>query len=194
MSEVSCSQKAVIFSLLGRIFIAELDRKSLADLQEQQISSVFEKLQTGCKSYLINTQWDDKQIELLASEYCHLFILPKKSGLSLRASHWMTNDESSHLAQLETIISNLDTNLDTSVINYDASNLPGDHLGVLLYFLSAVYSSDNKEIQKLGASLTKLSLLPWIARFNDKLLQSSTNPLYRASGELLLQMLDYEEH
>ncbi len=191
MSETTLySQKAIIFALLGRIFITELDRESLEALQEQQILSVFEKLQTGCKNYLMNTQWDDKQIELLASEYCHLFILPKKSGLSLRASHWMTNDDSSHLAQLETIISNLDT----SVINSGVTNLPGDHLGVLLYFLSAVYSSDNKEINKLGASLTKLSLLPWIARFNEKLSESSTNPLYLASGELLLQMLDYEEH
>ena len=190
MSETSCSQKTVIFALLGRIFISELDRESLEALQEQQILSVFEKLQTGCENYLMNTQWDDKQIELLASEYCHLFILPKKSGLSLRASHWLTNDESSHLAQLETIISDLDT----SVINSDAANLPGDHLGVLLYFLSAVYSSDDKEIQKLGASLTKLSLLPWITRFNEKLSESSTNPLYLASGKLLLQILDYEEH
>ncbi len=192
MSETSGAQKAVIFALLGRIFIAELDRKSLQALQDQQISSVFEKLQTGCKNYLMNTQWDDQQIELLASEYCHLFILPKKSGLSLRASHWMTKDESSHLAQLETIISELD--LDTSIVNSDTTNLPGDHLGVLLYFLSAVYSSDDKEIQQLGASLTKLSLLPWIARFNEKLSQSSSNPLYLASGKLLLQVLDYEEH
>lgn len=192
MSETSGSQKAVIFALLGRIFIAELDRESLQALQDQQLLSVFEKLQMGCKNYLLNTQWNNKQIELLASEYCHLFILPKKPGLSLKASHWMTKDESSHLAQLETIISDLD--LDTSIVNSDATNLPRDHLGVLLYFLSAVYSSDDKEIQQLGASLTKLSLLPWIARFNEKLSQSSSNPLYLASGKLLLQVLDYEEH
>ncbi len=191
MSELDYSQKAVIFALLGRIFIAELDRESLQALQEQQISSVLEKLQTGCKSYLMNTQWNEQQIELLASEYCHLFILPKKSGLSLKASHWLTNDEASHLAQLETIISNLDTSL---INNYDAGNLPGDHLGVLLYFLSAVYSSDDKEIQKQGDPLATISLLPWIVRFNEKLSQSSSNPLYLASGKLLLQILDYKEH
>lgn len=192
MSETLSSEKAVIFALLGRIFIAELDRLSLEALQEQQLSSVFEKLQTGYTDYLMNTQWDDKQIELLASDYCHLFILPQKSGLSLRASHWMTKKESSHLAQLETIISGLD--LDASVINPDLAKLPGDHLGVLLYFLSAIYSSDDKEIQKLGEPLTKLSLLPWIARFNEKLSESCSNPLYLAGGKLLLQMLDYEEH
>lgn len=191
MSMTSHSQKAAIFALLGRIFIAELDRQSLEALQEQQLSLVFEKLQKGFKNYLDNTQWDEEQIEQLASDYCHLFILPQKSGLSLRASHWMTSEESSHLAQLETIINGID--LDASVIQSDFTNLPGDHLGVLLYFMSAVYGSDDKEIQKLGASLTKLSLLPWIFRFNEKLLMSTTNPLYLSSGKLLLELLDFEE-
>ena len=188
---ISNSQKSVIFALLGRIFIAELDRQSLDALQEQQISSVFEKLQTGFTHYLESTQWDDEQIEQLSSAYCHLFILPQKSGLSLRASHWMTSEESSHLAQLETLISNLE--LDVSVTNFDFKNVPSDHLGMLLYFMSAIYSSEDKEIQTLGASLTKLTLHPWIFRFNQKLLESTTNPLYLASGKLLLELLDIEE-
>ena len=185
------SQKAAIFALLGRIFISELDRQSLEALQEQQISTVFEKLQKGSKDYLDNTQWDDETIDQLASEYCHLFILPKKPGLSLKASHWMTNDESSHLAKLETIISRLD--LDASAVKLGFTNLPDDHLGVLLYFMSSIYGSDDEELQKLGASLAKLSLFPWILKFNDKLLISTTNPLYLASGKLLLELLSFEE-
>lgn len=180
-----------MYALLGRIFISELDRQSLEALQEQQISSIFEKLQSGTQKYLQNTIWDKEQIEQLASDYCHLFILPKKSGLSLRASHWMTSEESANLMQLEAIIRGLD--LDSSVVDASFAKLPGDHLGVLLYFVSSVYQSDDKEIQKLGTSLIQLSLLPWILRFNDKLLSSTTNPLYLASGKLLLEVLDFEE-
>ena len=179
-----------MYALLGRIFISELDRQSLEALQEQQISSIFDKLHSGCQTYLQNTKWDEEQIEQLASDYCHLFILPQKSGLSLRASHWMTNEESANLTQLESIIRGLD--LDGSVVNTSVAKLPGDHLGILLYFVSSIYHSDNKEIQKLGTSLIQLSLLPWILRFNDKLLASTTNPLYLASGMLLLELLDYE--
>lgn len=190
MSTITYSQKAAIYALLGRIFISELDRQSLAALQEQQIASIFEKLQSGSQKYLQDTKWDKDQIEQLASDYCHLFILPQKSSLSLRASHWMTNDESANLTQLESIIKGLD--LDSSVLDPSFAKLPGDHLGVLLYFVSSVYHSDDEEIQKLGTSLIQLSLLPWILRFNDKLLASTSNPLYLASGKLLLELLDFE--
>ena len=67
-----------------------------------------------------------------------------------------------------------------------------DHLGVLLYFVSLVYRSDDKEIQKMGTLLIQLSLLPWVLRFNEKLLASTTNPLYLASGKLMLELLDFE--
>jgi len=191
MNITAYSQKAAVFALLGRVFIAELDRQSLEALQEPSIISILEKLEGGVNSYLENTQWDHQQIESLASEYCHLFILPKKPALSLRASHWMTSAESNHLAQLEIIIDGLD--VDASVINPYFTHLPNDHLGVLLYFISAVFSSENEEIQKQGASLVELSLLPWIFRFNQNLLKSTANPLYLASGRLLLELLALEE-
>ena len=185
------AQKAAIYALLGRIFISELDKQSLEALQEQQILSIFEKLQSGTQHYIQNTRWDKEQIEQLASDYCHLFILPQKSGLSLRASHWMTNDESAKLTELEAIISGLD--LDVSAINTGFDKLPGDHLGVLLYFVSSIYRSDDHKIQQLGTSLIQISLLPWILRFHNKLLLSTNNPLYLASGKLLLELLDFEE-
>lgn len=191
MTTTEYSQKAAIYALLGRIFISELDRQSLEALQEQEISSIFEKLQEGSQSYLQNTLWNKDEIEQLASDYCHLFILPQKSSLSLRASHWLTKDESANLAQLETIIGSLD--FDKSLVNADIAALPGDHLGVLLYFVSSVYRSDNSEIQKLGTQLIQLSLLPWILRFNEKLLVSTTNPLYLAGGKLILELIDFEE-
>lgn len=191
MNTTTYSQKAAVYALLGRIFISELDQKNLEALQEQQITSIFEKIQNGSQGYLQNTKWDRENIEQLASEYCHLFILPQKSGLSLRASHWMTKDESAKLNELEAIISGLD--LDDLVLDAGFDKLPGDHLGVLLYFVSSVYRSDDHKIQQLGTSLIQISLLPWILRFNNKLLISTDNPLYLASGKLLLELLDYEE-
>ncbi len=190
ISTTAYSHKAVIYALLGRIFISELDRQSLEDLQEQQVSSIFEKIHGGFQKYLQETLWGKEQIELLASDYCHLFILPQKSGLSLRASHWMTGEESANLTHLETIIKGLD--IEGSVVNESVAKLPGDHLGVLLYFVSSVYHSDNEEIQKLAIPLIQISLLPWIMKFNDKLLASTTNPLYLASGKLLIELLDFD--
>lgn len=191
MEKTAYPQKAAIYALLGRIFISELDRKSLKALQEEQISSIFEKLQQGSKHYLQNTQWDNAQIEQLASDYCHLFILPQKEGLSLQASHWMTGEDSAKLDQLQVIINGLDLN--NSAITAGFDKLPRDHLGVLLYFVSAIYHSGDHKIQALGTSLIQLSLLPWILRFHNKLLVSTNNPLYLASGKLLLELLSFED-
>lgn len=192
MSSGSNPQKAAIYALLGRIFISELDRQSLQALKQQGISSVFEKLQKGFQDYLDNTKWDEQQIEQLASDYCHLFILPQKTGLSLRASHWLTREESNSLAQLESIISALD--IDESARHAGYSNIPKDHLGVLLYFISSIYASEDVEIQKSGWSIVQLALLPWIFRFNDKLIHTTQNPIYLASGKLLLELLDFENN
>lgn len=188
--QTSCPQKAAIYALLGRIFISELDRQSLEDLKQPAISSVFEKLQAGFQVYLENTRWDDRQIEQLSSDYCHLFILPQKSGLSLRASHWMAGEESNEMAQLESIISGLD--FGDAARHAGFSHTPNDHLGVLLYFISSIYASEDAEIQKFGENIVQLALLPWIFRFNDKLLTATENPIYRASGKLLLELLYFE--
>lgn len=185
------SQKAAIYALLGRIFISELDHPSLEALQAPAVVSIFEKLHSGVQAYLQETEWDQAQIELLASDYCHLFILPQKSMLSLQARHWLTGDEAAKLTQLESIISSAD--FDALAINTAFDKLPKDHLGVLLYFVSSVYASDDPNIQKLGTSLIQIALLPWIIRFNEQLVLGSDNPLYLASGKLLLEVLDFEE-
>jgi len=190
MSANTYPEKAAIYALLGRIFVSELDRQSLEALKDQSISSVFEKIQGGFQDYLENTRWDEVQVEQLASEYCHLFILPQKSSLSLRASHWMKGEEANNIKQLETIISGLD--LDDSLLSAGFANMPDDHLGVLLYFMSSIYASEDAEIQKLGASIAQLTLLPWIFKFNEKLSATTTNPVYLASGKLLLELLDFD--
>lgn len=192
MSNITNSnpQIASIYALLGRIFISELDRQSLEALKQQEVSSILEKLHSGVQDYLSDTQWDNEQVEQLASDYCHLFILPKKPGLSLRASHWMTSEEANNLNQLEVIISGLD--IETSASNAGFSNVPHDHVGVLLYFISSVYASEDVQIQKLAGSIVQLALFPWIFRFIEQLLLGSKNPIYLSSGKLLQELLEFE--
>lgn len=186
----SHSQIAAIYALLGRIFISEMDRQSLDALRDREVSSVFEKLQSGFQDYLNNSDWDDERLEQLASDYCHLFILPGKSALPLRASHWMAGEEANTIEQLELLISGF--KFDGLATDPAYANLPHDHLGVLLYFLSSVYASEDSEIQRLGPSIAGLALQPWIFRFGERLIAGSSNPLYVASGRLLLELQGLE--
>ena len=190
MNSEAYAEKAAIYALLGRIFVSELDAPTLESLKEKGISSVFEKLHSGFQSHLENTNWDEAQLEQLASDYCHLFILPKKSSLSLSARHWLKAVGVSNLDALEGIINELEFN--DGARRAGLENLPNDHLGILLYFISAIYASDDEEIQKLGPPLVQRTLLPWIARFNDKLSSATSNIIYLASGKLLLELLEFE--
>ena len=189
MSEaIPFQQQATIYALLSRIFISELDLQSLAVLQEPDVLTVFEKLHDGFREYIENTSWNDKQLEELASDYCHLFILPQKSSLSLQASHWVSNEESSDIAQMEVLINRLDL----SALSQPFNNVPNDHLGVLLAFMSAVYASDSPDLQKLGPQLADQVFGSWIKRFDDRLSTATSNPIYLASSRLLLELLEYK--
>ncbi len=182
-------QQAAIYGLLGRVFIAELDHQCLVVLQEPDILTVFEKLHAGFRDYVENTPWDEERLERLASDYCHLFVLPQKSSLSLQASHWVAGEESSDIAQIEALIDSLE--VDLSALSTHVNNIPNDHLGILLYFMGAIYTSDDPDVQRLGPQLAKLAFYPWIFRFADKLSTATNNPIYLASSKLLLELLEY---
>lgn len=183
------AQIAAIYALLGRIFVHEMDRQGLRDLRRAEVASVFEKLNPGFTDYL-DTLTGNEQLELLAADYCDLFILPTKSGGSLRASHWMTEKEAANLPRLEALIASRER--DSSAIQAGFNDLPNDHLGVLLYFVGSVYASDQEDVRKLGAAIARLAFFPWIFDFHDKLLASSQNPLYSAACKLLVELLESE--
>lgn len=187
---VPFQQQATIYALLSRIFISELDLQSITVLQEPDVLAVFEKLHGGFRDYIKNTAWDDKQLEGLASDYCHLFILPSRSSLSLQAGHWVSKEESGGIVQIEALISRL--HVDLSALNQPSEKVPNDHLGVLLAFMSAIYASDSPGLQKLGPQLADQVFGPWIRRFDDKLSTVTSNPIYLASSRLLLELLEYK--
>ena len=70
--------------------------------------------------------------------------------------------------------------------------MPHDHVGVLLYFISSVYASEDVRIQKLAGSIVQRALFPWIFRFIEQLLVSTKNPIYLSSGKLLQELLEFE--
>ncbi len=182
-------QQAAIYALLGRVFIGELDQQCLVVLQEPDILTVLEKLHVGFRDYMENTPWDEEHLERLASDYCHLFVLPKKSSLSLQAGHWVSSEDSCDIVQLEALINSLE--IDLSALSIPVNHIPNDHLGILLYFMGAVYASDDPEVQKLGPQLAKLAFYPWILRFVDELSTATKHPIYLASSKLLLELLEY---
>jgi TorA maturation chaperone TorD len=185
------TQQGTVFTLLGRVFIHELDKTTIQTLQEPKICEVMDQFHSGFSDYIQQTDWNDENINQLASDYCHLFILPQKTGLSLQASHWLLSDETLDMAKLESIIESL--NIDLSSLHISDVNLPKDHLGLLLYFVSALFCSNDPKVQALANQVANVVLIPWTLRFVEKLSTATNNPVYLACGQLLLESVRYLE-
>lgn len=176
-----------LFTLAGRIFINEVDSDFIDLLKTPDMMNVLEKLQPGFQDYLLNNEWHSTDLELLAADYCELFILPDKNSLSLQASHWL-NEELFDTDKLEQLINEY---LQPEAIPSIGVNtkLPNDHLGLLLYFIAALYNSKDPDVRQCGRQTTDYFLKPWIAVFVDKLSNKTKNPIYLAGGQLLLTLL-----
>ncbi len=178
---------ARLYGVLARIFISELDATAVRALCHPDIASVLETLHPGYEAYMQAGEWDEARLEALASDYCHLFILPQETGLSLLASHWMRNKDSpcSHWSEGLERYKNTVTDIPDSI-----HRLPNDHLGVVLAFVGALYASEDIELQKLAPVASAELLGPWIPKFVEKLGAMEANPIYSASGKLLLNVLN----
>jgi TorA maturation chaperone TorD len=181
------TEKASITALLGRCFISEVDRKTLDLILNESILEVLEKLSPGFTGYMNESIWDNSRLEQLASEYCHLFILPGKEHVSLRMSHWV-KDNTFDTTVLENTISEMGFDFESLKV----SKTPSDHLGVLLYFMSGVYSSEDEEVSNLSSDLEK-QLFFWITAFEAKLNKFSKSPFYPTCTKLLLETLSTDE-
>ena len=183
---------ASLFILAGRIFINEVDKDFIEVLKAPDMLEILNKLQPGFSGYINNTTWDATQLELLAADYCQLFILPNKQSLSLHASHWQT-EEAIDISQLEQLMNQY--LLPEAILSIGVTTkLPTDHLGILLYFIAALYSSNEPDTQLLGQQATKYFLQPWAPSFVENSTQITNNLLYLVGGKLLLTLFMEKTH
>lgn len=177
------AQRSQLFSLLGRIFVSELDEEMIKLLQHKDIVDVFEKLYEGYEEYICQ-EWKNSTLEDLAADYCHLFILPDKHSLSLKASHWSADSRTSE--KIENLVGRYRHN---TLHSNTLSSLPNDHLGILLNFIAHLLDSNNISAEKEADTFIQLALQPWVKDFTQKLNERSNNPLYCASSQLLLKII-----
>ena len=180
---MNTSEKTSVFTLLGRCFISEMDKATMDLMLNESILGTLEKISPGFSKYMNENVWDDSQLEQLAAEYCHIFVLPGKKHVSLRMSHWI-NEGTFDTAILENVIAEMEFDFESLKV----SKTPTDHLGVLLYFMSGIYSSEDEGINNMSADLEK-QLFFWITAFEAKLKTSTENPFYLACGALLKETL-----
>lgn len=176
-----------MYAFLGRVFISELDTNAVAALTDPGIALEMERYCPGFLDYINAAPWDEDRIESLAVEYCRLFVLPQKSGLSPQASHWV-RQQSIDFSQLELIIQKYQrASTDTVGLEH---RVPYDHLGLILDFIGSLYASTDQDTRKLAPQVVKLYLSPWITEFVAKLSAAQPSPVYVAAGNVLEDLVN----
>lgn len=113
-----------VYALLGRLWVAEVDRVILRELKEPRFASDFT---------LVDNENEDAVVETLAAEYCALFIGPKNHFPPMQ-SVWQEG-------QLDSEITNSVKEF-ADAINYKpAKSYPGtqmDHLGIEMELMGRI--------------------------------------------------------
>lgn len=169
---LSGPERAPIDRLLSRILLREPD----AELEELlQASGLVSRLD------------DSLDLEAHAEEFARLFLLP--GGVPPFASAWLEGERERLGAQFVGFVNEALAALGREAERAEPwGNLPRDHLALLLDLSANAAASDDPEDQALGEHLCEQAIEPWVGAFARALVAQSRCPLYRLTGELLLQL------
>ncbi|MEO1084552.1 MAG: molecular chaperone TorD family protein, partial [Acidobacteriota bacterium] len=118
-----------------------------------------------------------------AAEYCRLFILP--GGVSPFANVWLGKNPQDEVEALAVRIVELSARLG---LEKPDPRQPPTHVGWLLA-LAALAEQAGPEAQLERTVLDEELLQPWVPRFCRALEKNAREPLYRALGALLRQLI-----
>ncbi|MCG8416586.1 MAG: molecular chaperone TorD family protein [Proteobacteria bacterium] len=183
---LASKEYGILYGLIGRFLLVELDSAAVEALRSQDIISVLDKLQPGCESYL-SRHWTDEDYDDAAAEYCALFVLPGK--VPLIASYWIpgATEEIGH--QLVAGVREVLQRFALSVAALHTGNVPGDHVGLLSLLAAYLYQQDDPLAAQHGRDFVETFVSPWVPAFTGALLAKTENPFYRALGHLLAQLI-----
>ncbi len=181
--------QAVLYALIGRLLLVELDEPTRAALLEPDVLQVLDRLEPGCADYL-SGEWDAAAYQHAASEYAGL-LLVGHGLVNPRASSWLGTD--GLVLAIEDLIESTEPDLAPDHFG----NAPRDHLGVLASFVAGLFRSPNPQARAQAPGLVHHLLRPWVPSFCLALRDRTCNPLYRAVARLLDQLVleaDLEAH
>lgn len=186
-----------LFSFLKRIFIEEVDKDLLLELQQITVSAEDNDLDRGFslvgQAARANGDRLDDYVEELAVEFSRLFIGPKRAPAIPFASFYLTENRS---VMSDVTVTVRKQYLEAGLAVQNLFQIPEDHIGFELEFMEYLLlrlqelevAGDQEEIcriDKLKETFFDEQLTTWVPDFADLILEHTTEDFYRGAAYIL---------
>ncbi len=183
------TELAPVFALLARLILREVDEALLKVLRQADILEVLDKAEPGCAAYLSGPAWEPETstfFEALDVDFTGLFIVPQ--GVQPQASAWLPGERELVGGHVASLVNQAVAALELQPVDPALSQLPADHLALLLSITAQTLGSDDPKAQEMGRGLFEQTLAPWLPDIGARIQARADTPLYRAVGVLLTQL------
>ncbi len=187
--QIEAAQNKALYGLVGRCLVTELDSDAVTALRSPAILSVLGKLDDKLDGYLVR-DWNEGDYEEAAAEFCALFVLPK--GVTQIASSWIPGSTEDIGHKLVAGVRQILENFSLEVETLSMGNVPKDNVGLLSLLAAELYGIDEVDSSSHGDDFVQSYVAPWGNAFGQALQAKTKNPLYRAIGGLLVELVSDE--
>jgi len=187
--------RAAVYNLLSRLVAMEVDEELVRELGTEDVQSLlnyfaqlgeFKPHVNTINTYLAKLSDEGYRLEL-AADYCTLFLMDGKHGVSLYASQYLSSDASDGLFgeihhEMTAVLSKSQLAMSSDFPE------PADHLAVLLAYMSQICDHE-PEVQ---ADFLTRYLGSWLNTFKQQLDREDDRGFYAAVGALIAHWCDLD--
>ncbi|WP_279244632.1 TorD/DmsD family molecular chaperone [Candidatus Litorirhabdus singularis] len=185
-SLMDLAERAPIYAWLARLLVCEIDAEAWRQLGTAR--DVLVQLEPALADELAG-QLTPSRCEDLAEEFARLFLLP--NGVSPFASSWIAENQASESIrdEISMMVGQGLLALGHQAVHREPwGRLPQDHVAVLLDLVASAQLSNDATANEIAGHLDQQLLGAWLLAFGSALAQSSREPLYRALGQLTVEL------
>ncbi len=186
-----------LFGFLKRIFLEEMDKEMLLELQQIPVDSNGDDLDHGfnlvIQAVLDNSERMDDYVEELAVEFSRLFIGPKRAPAVPFASFYLSENST---VMSEITLEVRKQYLQAGLAVQNLYQTPEDHIGFELEFMEYLLTrllelqeaGDEEEAERLEELMNTFfndHLTAWAPDFADLIIEHSSEDFYRGAALIL---------
>jgi TorA maturation chaperone TorD len=170
-----------LYALTARLFMAEVDAELYRALVAQDALGLIDKT--------LRTMHEERAVEVLAVEFCRLFVGPQPLCVPYASAHQGEALLGGRTrTRLEEFLCRVDINYDLAAMRIAAP----DHIAVVLATLAQL--SVRADMAAVAHEFLHHYVLPWVPAYCERVAASTALDFYRMTAQLTMALLAAEEN